>query len=202
MGTDQLTSSGGGSGAFEDTDSDGTAELQDSHASFEGGGARNIGSLGLTGSRTVTKEVVAYDEDTDNTTTLNLELSGLSADNIRVFYYFEGNGGGATESIDLTCNNNTNDYYKGRHINDAGISTFNGTTSFSWEQYNTKTQNHVFEIANSGSNPTIQQLTGTTRSNKRLEFGRFVSGSRISSIEIDTPSAASGRIYAVEVTDS
>lgn len=49
----QVGSSGG---AFEDTDGDGVAELQKTHASFEGGDARNI--LGLSFSPT---EVVAAD---------------------------------------------------------------------------------------------------------------------------------------------
>lgn len=38
------TTSGAG-GAFEDTDGDGVAELQDDHADFDGGNAKNVGSL-------------------------------------------------------------------------------------------------------------------------------------------------------------
>lgn len=36
---------GGGDGAFEDTDEDGTAELQDDHTDHQGGDARNIGAM-------------------------------------------------------------------------------------------------------------------------------------------------------------
>jgi len=40
-----INSDGSGGGSFEDTDNDGVAELQDNHADFGGGDARNVGSL-------------------------------------------------------------------------------------------------------------------------------------------------------------
>lgn len=68
--TDQI-GGGGGGGAFEDTDGDGVAELQDSHTDHQGGDARNIAAMDALRGKFTNETLVALSTGSGQSISMN-----------------------------------------------------------------------------------------------------------------------------------
>lgn len=144
-----------------------------------------------------------YDSDSDNTTSLNLSLSGLSGnDEGRLVIVTNGNGSVATGDVEIQINGVTSDYDQvvqngGTLTNQSGLSAFN------YQVFEQATRRHRFSITAAGDQTEIKQLTGGSVNRNIIINGDTDSlGSGINSVSVKTTFNASGRAYLIDVADA